>query len=501
VSFGGLLFSETTLKISVSSLFPLFVDNFLDTLIPTFNLTKTRLGRVRIIMAHAKDISGESASTTLSDGIARPLILKDLLDQQTANDILKRTLSVGTVKSTTTSSADRMNAARYKMGHQNKLRDIGRGSCGSVFEIPGTPNAIKKGANTEAIWNDFNLNNHAYNSYLSSYCLLENTFVGRWVPRVPMARYFNGPDADEFWTANIERFPEGDQTRAAAFYLDRILPVPQLTRRALIRRFFQDDEQTQHDVLNNPDNKDCLVRVYLGKNRPNARPYDSTDTLRNFPLHLDEAKMLELDVDVFAEEMAMGLATLHWKAGIDAQDTEFVIGTSTSKTFALVYPNHRSAPPPTSTVDDFTRREVQLWMLDYDKSSIFDLESKSLSFDIVEKYLVAVTGNDPYFPHPCLDIDLWRRFRDTYLKASDVIIRNRRLKHQMARLPRILIEKWEQWGNRDVEADEFDPFERSRDDDEAVTELEYVHSEEGDSDGDVSDEDDDDEKECAPAGR
>ena len=36
---------------------------------------------------------------------------------------------------------------------------------------------------------------------------------------------------------------------------------------------------------------------------------------------------------------------------------------------------------------------------------------------------------------------------------------------------------------------------------EVVTELEYVHSEEGDSDGDVSDEDDDDEKECAPAGR
>ncbi|RVX72675.1 hypothetical protein B0A52_04073 [Exophiala mesophila] len=446
-------------------------------------------------MAHAKDISRESASPTFSDGIATSQILIDPLGLQTANDILKRTLSVATVKSTTSSAVDRMKAARDKPSHQHKLRDIGRGSCGSVFEIPGTPYAIKKGASTAAMWNDFTLGSRAYNSHLFSHGLFERTFGGRRVPRVPMPQSFNGPAADEFWTANIELFPDGDQTRAAAFSLDRILPVPQLTRRALVRQFFEDDERTQHDVLNNPDNKDCLVRVYLGKNRPNARPYDSTDTLRNFPLHLDEAKMLELDVDAFAEEIAMGLATLHWKAGIDAQDTEFVIGTSKTRIFAPEYPD--SVPPPDSTGDDLTRREVQLWMLDFDKCSMFDLESKSLSSDMVEKYLVAVTGNDPYFPHPCLDVDLWQRFRETYLKASDVLIRHRRQKHQMGRLPRILIGKWEQWGKMDAEADDFDPFERSSDDDEVETDSEEDGSSENENDSSENEDDPDDNKDLA----
>ena len=118
-----------------------------------------------------------------------------------------------------------------------------------------------------------------------------------------------------------------------------------------------------------------------------------------------------MNVDAYAEEMAIGLAILHWKAEIDAQDTEFVIGRSATKTFGTVYPNYESIQPPISTTDDFTQRETQLWMLDYDKCSRVDLQSKGSLSEVVDKYFVAVTGNDPYFPHPRLDIGLWRRFR------------------------------------------------------------------------------------------
>jgi hypothetical protein len=38
-------------------------------------------------------------------------------------------------------------------------------------------------------------------------------------------------------------------------------------------------------------------------------------------------------------------------------------------------------------------------MLDFDKCTRIDFQSTSAE-DIVEKYLVAVTGNNPYFPHP-----------------------------------------------------------------------------------------------------
>ncbi|EXJ93167.1 hypothetical protein A1O3_01724 [Capronia epimyces CBS 606.96] len=289
-------------------------------------------------MPRVKDVSEESTSTR---SMPRSLLLDELLEQST-RQILRQTLSVGTLLSTTSSFAERMNAARVEDTDPYHLRDIGRGSCGSVFEIPGTAYAIKKGANTRAIWNDFNLTNLAHNSYLTSLGLFEYTFRGRLVPRVSMTRYFNGPDSDEFWAANMKRFPEEDRTRAATFHLDHILAVPEVTRRALIRQFFQGDKQTQHDALANPENQDCLVRVYFGKNNPKTQPYDRTDTLRNFPLYLDEAKMIGLEIDAYAEEMAIGLALLHWKAGIHAQDTEFVIGSSKTMTFGV--PKSRICP-------------------------------------------------------------------------------------------------------------------------------------------------------------
>ncbi|EXJ91275.1 hypothetical protein A1O1_04385 [Capronia coronata CBS 617.96] len=197
------------------------------------------------IMPQVRGSPKGTTSTTVSEAAARPLIPEDGLTQEAAKDILKRTLSVKTANAATDIISERTGLSKSLGSNQYPLRDIGRGSCGSVFEVPETVYAIKKGAGTEAIWNDFNLTNCAYNSCLTSLGLFEYAFRGRRVPRVPKARYFNGPDADGVWTAIISRFPEADRTRAAAFYLDHILPVPRVTRQALVRRFFQPDEQTQ----------------------------------------------------------------------------------------------------------------------------------------------------------------------------------------------------------------------------------------------------------------
>ncbi|KIX97021.1 uncharacterized protein Z520_07135 [Fonsecaea multimorphosa CBS 102226] len=378
------------------------------------------------------------------------------------------------------------------------LRDIGRGTCGSVFEIPGTAQAIKKGANADALWNDFLLTNRAYDSYLTWKRLLAAYFPQRRLPRVPSAQRFNGPEARDFWAANLSRFPHADQTIAAAFHLDQILPVPELTRKALVRLFFQEDEQVQNDVLNDPPNKDCLVRLYFGQNNPNSSLYGPGDTLRNFPLYLDQARTIGLDVDAYAEEMAIGLATLHWDAQVDAQDTEFVIGSSTAKPFRSDNPDPGSNKRPVSSMDNFTQRETQLWMLDFDKCSEVDLDSKDPMSDVVNKYLVAVTGNDPYFPHPRLDPDLWRHFRKAYLKASDFIIRTRpRLKRHVSKLPTMLIEQWEQWGDRDVEAEDFDPFERVSGDEEVESESEVDDT---DAEDDDSEEDEDEDSQESSEG-
>ncbi|KAK5274056.1 hypothetical protein LTR99_000688 [Exophiala xenobiotica] len=403
--------------------------------------------------------------------------MEDALDKR-AHDTLQKTLSPGATSSSAISPFCRP-------PHQNTstFRDIGRGSCGSIFEIPGTSYAIKKGANTTAIWNDYNLTNLAYNSTLYSTGLLSYEFANRRVPRVPRARYFNTADS-EWWSQpkNVSSFPQEDQVKGAIFHLDRILPVVKGARQALTRMFFAKDDHTQRDVLSNVENRDCLVRIYFGDNCPATMSYDSSQTLRNFPLYLDQAKMLGLNISAYAEEMAMGLAVLHWQAQIDSQDTEFVLGTSTTTASCNYYPNHKSTAPPTSTSDDFTQRETQLWMLDFDKCTEIDFDTCS-SEEVVQKYFVAVTGNDPYFPHPGKDVDLWRTFRDVYLRASRIIIKARRLRKPIHRLPLDLIQRWEDWGNMDVQIQDDDPFDRGSEDEE---------DEEDDEDND-EDEDEDEE--------
>lgn len=50
--------------------------------------------------------------------------------------------------------------------------------------------------------------------------------------------------------------------------------------------------------------------------------------LRNFPLHVNEMEDLQLDTCTFAHIMGQNLAILHWKAGVDGNDIEFIFGSS-----------------------------------------------------------------------------------------------------------------------------------------------------------------------------
>ncbi|KAK5046829.1 hypothetical protein LTR84_007183 [Exophiala bonariae] len=415
-------------------------------------------------MSRVKDVSEESASTTLCQALERDLKLEEILEPESASGILKRPLSVGTAHSTVSKFAEREHTARLT-APTSELRDIGRGSCGSVFEIPGTAHAIKKGTDVRSIWNDFNLTNLAHNSCVASTNLFKYSFPNPQIPRVPKAEMYNSPESEDWWRFNLLRFPKADRTEAAVFYLDRILPVTEITRYALVNKFFLPDTKIQQAVLGNIDNQDCLIRLYFGKHKPDDSMYKEDDTLRNFPLYLDQAKAIDIDINNYAREMAIGLAILHWEAQIDAADTEFVIGTSTTKLFGLHYENHQSMMLPRSTMENFTQRETQLWMLDYDKCIKISFETSNWDQDVVHPYYVAVTGNDPYFPHPCLDIKLWQIFRQAYLKASHIIIKNRNLRKEMMKLPDRVIERWEIWGNDNLatEEEDFDPFDRTDD--------------------------------------
>ena len=92
--------------------------------------------------------------------------------------------------------------------------------------------------------------------------------------------------------------------------------------------YFDEDEEIQQEAKDDPDNKDCLVRIYLGEREPIRQQSESYDTLRNFPLRLNMMEDLEIEVSQLAKEMAIGLAIMHWQAQVDGMDVEFVLGSS-----------------------------------------------------------------------------------------------------------------------------------------------------------------------------
>ena len=224
------------------------------------------------------------------------------------------------------------------------------------------------------------------------------------------------------------------------------------------------------------ENKDCLVRLYVRENSPEGIVYDSSDVLRNFPPYLDQARMLGLEVDQLCMEMAIGHLLLYWGAKVDGQDIELDIGTSTSDIHATDIPDFRSVVP--QRILEFKSRSAHLWMVDFDKFSLLDDTSNPA--DIVNKLFVAVTGNDPCFPNPQLDLQLLTIFQMSYLKTSYAILGSPENK-----LPGALIEKWGKWVKMNA-AYEFDPFKRD---------AEGSYSEDEDDDDDDDDDDDENEDE------
>ena len=344
--------------------------------------------------------------------------------------VLKRYLSVD---STPSSLAERMGrAAKSRAIPGPDYRAIGLGSCGSVFEIPGTEFAIKKGKDIKAIWNDFCLTNAVHNAISNTRDLMQTSFPEKTIPKTPFCSLFRTPNSTNYWETNVAKFPTSHREPGTLFQVDRIMPVPQPVRESLIEQYFE--EEDADDAKSDEDNKDCLIRIYLGENQSGNQTYDS---LRNFPLRLNMIEELGLDKTVLADEMAIGLAICHWQAQVDAMDAEFVLGSAQTTPLERRQVYELDDEPHDVDELDFTTRPIHIWLLDFDKSTRFELTPEH-----VEKYLVpAFLGNDPYYPRPDVDADLWTHFKETYIKASRLVLRNKRVKGSIHKLPELFVDK------------------------------------------------------------
>ena len=352
--------------------------------------------------------------------------------------LLKRTLSVKSVVSTTSSNASRMQKASGASDRET-FRTIGLGSCGSVFELPGTELAYKKGSVETEIWRDFCLTNKVHIAVTTVRHVLQNSFQDLTIPRTPRCHSYHTADDEAFWSAHtLSRFPVDHRTKKPIFTVDRIPPIPQKSREALINLFFDQSEEIQQEARDDEANKDCLVRTYLGERESAEQEESVYSSLRNFPLRLNMMEEIGLDILTMAKEMAVGLAIMHWEARIDAMDVEFVLASSvTWDDHQPVLFHDLSAVPHTVNAINFKRRIVHLWMFDYDKSSEISLTTGDVDIKLVPAFL----GNDPYYPMPHVDRELWDVFSGTYINASEAILRTSKVDESVMGLPRRFLDQ------------------------------------------------------------
>ncbi|KAI9733648.1 MAG: hypothetical protein M1834_003250 [Cirrosporium novae-zelandiae] len=350
---------------------------------------------------------------SFADDILAGLTLEDQLEAAiTTSEKLNRMLSVGSAVSISSSQA---------AAHQNELfHHIGRGTCGTVFERPETTMALKKAKREPfELWNDY-LTHVKILEKLELFKGLENSF------RVPLCYYYiNNQEDPNWWLANEWRFPAEHREPAHILCTERILPLPEATRKLLIEKYCP--EKIKEEALASIANRDCLVRIYLGRTRRQYERPPRFFTLRNFILNLDQIQELELDAQDFARRMANALAFLHWTVHSDANDIEFVLGSFPAPSGLcrwIKWDDLVKLPACTSTrkyVEGFMTRVTEFWVLDFNLCNDISMDEKGVAA-AVKAFLM----NDPYFPRPfperIEDGYLWETFEDQYLITSSELM-------------------------------------------------------------------------------
>lgn len=344
------------------------------------------------------------------------------------------------------------------------LTQIGEGYCGTVF-AEANAGLVYKLARTPENTNSRLPHERAMATKVSLALALTECqphlfaasplLAPRQPPRVPQYTQ-TIPWADAaWWATHAPRFPADVDTGAGArdvLQIERVPPLARPTRDALVDAYCPEPGRVAAKLA--PGNETCLVRLHLGR-RKVGRPA-AFFSLRNFPLHVNQARDAGMEVAGYAEEMALGLAVAHWRARVDCNDVEFVLGgpptalnfcEPSSAMLAEAVRAHRSVDVRVR-VRGFKKRRAQLWMIDYDKC-------RDITMDVAgaEQAARAAEDNDPYFPKPLgereEDRELWRVFRDAYLEASETVIvedyaRDQARREVVLGLPRVFVGKWEE---------------------------------------------------------
>ncbi|KAK4442730.1 hypothetical protein QBC34DRAFT_443925 [Podospora aff. communis PSN243] len=329
--------------------------------------------------------------------------------------VLKRSLAVRCIVSTPSSFAVRYQRAIGRPDLQ-EIIEIGKGLQGAVFE---QPLAMKKehGHNVNLPTNllhEASLHRSVYDAFA------KYDVIGSEV-KVPQL-FRTILNTDTFWDENLSKFPAEYRQPGTMVQMERILPLPRIIRRSFIVQFYPNngvplDADSVDEILHETANKHCLARTYLGRK---TGPISSSRgfSLRNIPLSLDTMLELELDVKGLANPIGQAFAIMHWGAGVNGDDVEFVLGTS-----ALEDESQGGAL-------GLQHRAVGFYLLDFGQCDAVDLEDEK--DDVYQAFKGAmVTGDNQLFiPHFQRSRDIFESFRGGYIAAAEVIMDEKGIKNK-----------------------------------------------------------------------
>lgn len=371
-----------------------------------------------------QDVDANLRLLTLLDMRTEQDPLANTSDLPKSDAQLRRMLSLKSVVSTTSSNAERDASAQAVV--RKTFRQIGTGSCGSVFAQDGKSLVYKLANNSDyhaQLWEDYKTHTKIA-EHFERYIIDEIT--------VPACHFYVPATEAKYFDHHAELIKTAEGSRscklpAPALVTERILPLPRPIRELLIDKYCS---PALKDKARTTDaNKDCLVRVYLGSMQ--GRVGGMFFSLRNFKLHLNHMIDLQLDVGALARRMGIALAVMHWGAKTDARDVEFVLGSSAKKSTPMRHAQVARLEPqtytgPTSYADeDFFCHVTELFVLDFNQ--VRSIEDK-MNDEGIEMMVEAWRINDPYFPKPFRQTSaeklVWTAFAGSYVEASAEVLKD-----------------------------------------------------------------------------
>ena len=367
-----------------------------------------------------------SASSTAKDVTAEAEALGtfqlDEIDVKAPNEgtkeILQRWLSVkSTISPTTLGAIKEQDAPANDDATRQMFRSIGKGFCAEIFVEPDIGKVFKRAYRPQdlQLWNDF-----------TKHLLIRDAIHPAITCRpdirlsVPTLYEYYTRDDIIWWDRNRNKWPkQGLKEATDLIGMEHISPLLEVVRDALIERYCP--VQRRDIARTDPENRDCLIRIYLGLRRRSMTAPTEKFSLRNFEADLSILDDVIPDKNHHATAMAVALACMHWDAKVDGADVEFVLGAAPEK-HTLTASEIAAFPPRTRSLYMKTRlrRVVHLWLLDFNQVGTITMDD-----DGVTKALSAFWQNDPYFPRPeSINPDdgaLWQVFREAYLDQSNRI--------------------------------------------------------------------------------